>query len=93
MWGGGEVWWCGSEVVRCGGVVKCGGEVRWGGGLVVSCGGVVVWWWGGGEVVWWRGGEVTKVRSELGTLGMATIVELRVVRDCRKIADQKVRDE
>ena len=36
---------------------------------------------------------VTKVQSELGTLGMATIVELRVVRDCRKIADQKVRDE
>ena len=36
---------------------------------------------------------VTKVRSELGTLGMATIVELRVVQDCRKIAHQKVGDE
>ena len=47
--------------------------------------------WGG--VVWWKGGEVTKVRSELGTLGMATIVELGVVQDCRKIAHQKVGDE
>ena len=36
---------------------------------------------------------VTKVQSELGTLGMATIVGLRVVRDCRKIAHQKVGDE
>ena len=44
-------------------------------------------------MVRWGGGVVTKVRSELGTLGMATIVELRVVQDCRKIADQKVGDE
>ncbi len=50
--GGGELMWCGGEVVRCevldreGELVWFGDEVRAGGGRadVVWCGGEVVWW-------------------------------------------------